>query len=50
MNNTQEYRITAFSMWEKPQTYIATGKEELAEIVLSLRNDQKLIQVEEVEE
>jgi len=45
---TPEYKITAFSMNGKPQTYIATGKEELAEIVLSFKGE-KLLKVEEME-
>jgi len=49
MNNTKEYKITAFSIWEKPQTYTATGEKEMKEIVFSLRNEQKLVEVEEVE-
>jgi len=44
----KEYRITAFDMKGKPQTYIATGKEELAEIVLSFKGD-KLLKIEEIE-
>ena len=42
-----EYKITAFSMDGKSKTYIATGKEELAEIVLSFKGEN-LLKVEEI--
>ncbi len=45
---TPEYKITAFPVDGKPKTYIATGKEELAEIVLSFKGE-KLLKVEEIE-
>lgn len=41
------YEVTAYSAWEKPQTYIVDTESEKDELVLALRQQQYLVEWQE---
>jgi len=42
------FQITAFSNWEKPQTFIVDTESEKDELVLALRDQQFKVEWEEI--
>ena len=43
------YQITAKSMWRRPEVYVVDTESEKDELVLALRQEQYLVEVEEME-
>lgn len=43
-----KYKITAISAWAKPQEFFADSKEEMQQIKNELRDEQYLVEVEEI--
>lgn len=43
-----QYQITAFSAWQKPQTFIVDTKSERDELILALKDQQYKVEWEEI--
>jgi hypothetical protein len=43
-----KYKITAFSAWIRPQEFFAETEEEAKEIKRELRDEQYLVEIEEI--
>lgn len=43
-----KYKITAISAWVKPQEFFADSKEEMQQIKTELKDQQYLVEVEEI--
>jgi hypothetical protein len=43
-----KYKITAISAWVKPQEFYADSKEEMQQIKTELKDQQYLVEVEEI--
>ena len=42
------FKITAFSAWQRPQIFFCNSKEDANELKKELRNEQYLVEVDEV--
>jgi hypothetical protein len=43
-----QYQITAFSAWQKPQTFIVDTESEKDELILALKDQQYKVEWEEI--
>ena len=43
-----KYKITAFSAWMNPQEFFASSKEEMQQTKTELKDQQYLVEVEEI--